>query len=101
MTSGASVMQQRAASNGQTFARITSLFDTTDPHVYVTVSLICVSFRALKAGMQRPLLVCPQHQDYKTCRLVAALGALQALYMVRKRSSRDGIQAFSHFMSFG
>lgn len=71
----------------------------SDP--YVTVSLICVSSRALKAGMQRPLLVCPQHQDYKTCRLVAALGALQALYMVRKRSSRDGIQAFSHFMSFG
>lgn len=60
-----------------------------------------MSFRALKAGMQRPLLVCPQHTDYKTCRLVAALGALQALYMVRKHSSRDGILAFSHLMSFG
>lgn len=40
-------------------------------------------FRALKAGMQRPLLVCPQHKDYKNSTLVAALGALHALYMVR------------------
>uniref|UniRef100_A0A3Q3FI52 Zgc:152830 n=1 Tax=Labrus bergylta TaxID=56723 RepID=A0A3Q3FI52_9LABR len=37
--------------------------------------------RALKAGMQRPLLVCPPHKDYKNCNIVAALGALQALYM--------------------
>lgn len=37
--------------------------------------------RALKAGMQRPLLVCPPHKDYKNSTLVAALGALQALYM--------------------
>ncbi|TNM89407.1 hypothetical protein fugu_003641 [Takifugu bimaculatus] len=37
--------------------------------------------RALKAGMQRPLLVCPPHKDYKNSSLVAALGALQALYM--------------------
>lgn len=37
--------------------------------------------RALKAGMQRPLLVCPPHADYKSNTLVAALGALQALYM--------------------
>lgn len=42
----------------------------------------CV-FRALKAGMQRPLLVCPAHKDYKNSTLVAALGALHALYMVR------------------
>ncbi|KAK5909688.1 hypothetical protein CesoFtcFv8_003596 [Champsocephalus esox] len=37
--------------------------------------------RALKAGMQRPLLVCPPHKDYKNSSMVAALGALQALYM--------------------
>nr|XP_046243869.1 putative aminopeptidase W07G4.4 [Scatophagus argus] len=37
--------------------------------------------RALKAGMQRPLLVCPPHKDYKNSTMVAALGALQALYM--------------------
>uniref|UniRef100_A0A3Q2Q085 Zgc:152830 n=1 Tax=Fundulus heteroclitus TaxID=8078 RepID=A0A3Q2Q085_FUNHE len=40
--------------------------------------------RALKAGMQRPLLVCPPHRDYKNSALAAALGALHALYMVRK-----------------
>lgn len=37
--------------------------------------------RALKAGMQRPLLVCPPHGDYEKSTLVAALGALHALYM--------------------
>ncbi|XP_068594463.1 putative aminopeptidase W07G4.4 [Brachionichthys hirsutus] len=37
--------------------------------------------RALKAGIKRPLLVCPPHKDYKNSALVAALGALQALYM--------------------
>ncbi|XP_056275560.1 putative aminopeptidase W07G4.4 [Pseudoliparis swirei] len=37
--------------------------------------------RAMKAGMQRPLLVCPPHQDYKNSSMVAALGALHALYM--------------------
>ncbi|XP_061585434.1 putative aminopeptidase W07G4.4 [Cololabis saira] len=37
--------------------------------------------RALKAGMQRPLLVCPPHKDYKNSTLVAVLGALHALYM--------------------
>ncbi|XP_070690469.1 putative aminopeptidase W07G4.4 [Pempheris klunzingeri] len=37
--------------------------------------------RALKAGMQRPLLVCPPHKDYKESSVVAALGALHALYM--------------------
>ncbi|XP_044231811.1 putative aminopeptidase W07G4.4 [Thunnus albacares] len=37
--------------------------------------------RALKAGMQRPLLVCPPHKDYNNSTLVAALGALHALYM--------------------
>jgi hypothetical protein len=37
----------------------------------------------MKAGMQRPLLVCPPHKDYETSTLVAALGALHALYMVR------------------
>ncbi|XP_061623612.1 putative aminopeptidase W07G4.4 [Phyllopteryx taeniolatus] len=37
--------------------------------------------RALKAGMQRPILVCPPHKDYKNSTLVAALGALHALYM--------------------
>uniref|UniRef100_A0A3Q3WPM1 Cytosol aminopeptidase domain-containing protein n=1 Tax=Mola mola TaxID=94237 RepID=A0A3Q3WPM1_MOLML len=37
--------------------------------------------RALKAGMKRPLLVCPPHKDYKNSSMVAALGALQALYM--------------------
>ncbi|KAG5840513.1 hypothetical protein ANANG_G00189600 [Anguilla anguilla] len=37
--------------------------------------------RALKAGMQRPLLVCPPHRSYENGPLVAALGALHALYM--------------------
>ncbi|XP_030593412.1 putative aminopeptidase W07G4.4 [Archocentrus centrarchus] len=37
--------------------------------------------RALKAGMQRPLLVCPPHANYRNCTLAAALGALHALYM--------------------
>lgn len=40
--------------------------------------------RAMKAGMQRPLLVCPPHADYEKSPLVAALGALHALYMVGK-----------------
>lgn len=34
--------------------------------------------------MQRPLLVCPPHSDYEKSPLVAALGALHALYMVGK-----------------
>uniref|UniRef100_A0A8C9SBL4 Zgc:152830 n=1 Tax=Scleropages formosus TaxID=113540 RepID=A0A8C9SBL4_SCLFO len=37
--------------------------------------------RALKAGMQRPLLVCPKHGGYEQSPLVAALGALHALYV--------------------
>uniref|UniRef100_A0A8C5DL62 Putative aminopeptidase W07G4.4 n=1 Tax=Gouania willdenowi TaxID=441366 RepID=A0A8C5DL62_GOUWI len=37
--------------------------------------------RALKAGMQRPLLLCPPHKDYNNSTLAAALGALHALYM--------------------
>ncbi|XP_034026566.1 putative aminopeptidase W07G4.4 isoform X2 [Thalassophryne amazonica] len=37
--------------------------------------------RALKAGMQRPLLICPPHPAYEMSTLVAALGALHALYM--------------------
>lgn len=44
-----------------------------------------LTFRALKAGMQHPLLVCPPHKDYKNSSVVAALGALQALYMVKKQ----------------
>ncbi|XP_023694347.1 putative aminopeptidase W07G4.4 [Paramormyrops kingsleyae] len=36
--------------------------------------------RALKAGMQRPLLVCPQHSLYEMSPLAAALGALHVLY---------------------
>ncbi|KAI1900898.1 hypothetical protein AGOR_G00054580 [Albula goreensis] len=37
--------------------------------------------RAMKAGMQRPLLVCPPHSGYENGPLVAVLGALHALYM--------------------
>uniref|UniRef100_A0A8C7I653 Zgc:152830 n=1 Tax=Oncorhynchus kisutch TaxID=8019 RepID=A0A8C7I653_ONCKI len=37
--------------------------------------------RAMKAGMQRPLLVCPRHSSYDKSIMVAALGALHALYM--------------------
>lgn len=37
--------------------------------------------------MQRPLLVCPPHKDYKNSSVVAALGALQALYMVRGKKT--------------
>ncbi len=36
--------------------------------------------------MQRPLLVCPPHKDYKNSAIVAALGALQGLYMVSKHT---------------
>ncbi|XP_026125680.1 putative aminopeptidase W07G4.4 [Carassius auratus] len=36
--------------------------------------------RALKAGMQRPLLVCPPHSSYAKSTLVAVLGALHVLY---------------------
>ena len=48
----------------------------------------------MKAGMKRPLLVCPPHKDYKNSSMVAALGALQVLYMVRKGSSGAGTRAF-------
>ncbi|KAG7273147.1 hypothetical protein CRUP_034545 [Coryphaenoides rupestris] len=41
----------------------------------------CGIKRAMKAGMQRPLLVCPPHNDYEKSPLAAALGALHALYM--------------------
>ncbi|KAM9476161.1 putative aminopeptidase W07G4.4 [Clarias gariepinus] len=37
--------------------------------------------RAMKAGMQRPLLVCPPHSAHKKNTLVALLGALHALYL--------------------
>ncbi|XP_027007319.1 putative aminopeptidase W07G4.4 isoform X2 [Tachysurus fulvidraco] len=37
--------------------------------------------RAMKAGMQRPLLVCPAHSTYKMNTLAAVLGALHALYL--------------------
>ncbi|XP_036383475.1 putative aminopeptidase W07G4.4 [Megalops cyprinoides] len=37
--------------------------------------------RAMKAGVQRPLLVCPPHSSYENTPLVATLGALHALYM--------------------
>ncbi|KAJ8286176.1 hypothetical protein GJAV_G00035390 [Gymnothorax javanicus] len=37
--------------------------------------------RAMKAGMKRPLLVCPPHSAYQNGPLVALLGALQVLYM--------------------
>ncbi|XP_036434331.1 putative aminopeptidase W07G4.4 [Colossoma macropomum] len=37
--------------------------------------------RAIKAGIQRPLLVCPPHSSYERSTLVAVLGALQVLYM--------------------
>lgn len=66
-------------------------------HQQVTLSSCssaCPPFRALKAGMKRPLLVCPPHKDYKNSSMVAALGALQALYMVRKGSSRADTRAF-------
>uniref|UniRef100_A0A8C1BPM0 Zgc:152830 n=2 Tax=Cyprinus carpio TaxID=7962 RepID=A0A8C1BPM0_CYPCA len=36
--------------------------------------------RAMKAGMQRPLLVCPPHSSYAKNTLVAVLGALHVLY---------------------
>lgn len=79
------------ASNGQWMAA-----DFIFPVVFHISGFLCVPlpshsslslFRALKAGMQRPLLVCPPHRDYKNSTMVAALGALQALYMVRKHST--------------
>lgn len=56
-----------------------------DPHLYGSCCFFdFLTFRALKAGMQSPLLVCPPHKDYKHSSVAAALGALQALYMVKK-----------------
>lgn len=53
--------------------------------ILLSASLTCVFLpRALKAGMQRPLLVCPPHKDYPNSATVAALGALHALYTVRR-----------------
>ncbi|XP_041087938.1 putative aminopeptidase W07G4.4 [Polyodon spathula] len=37
--------------------------------------------RALKSGMQSPLLVCPPHSTFKESTLVSVLGALHALYV--------------------
>ncbi|XP_028851948.1 putative aminopeptidase W07G4.4 [Denticeps clupeoides] len=37
--------------------------------------------RALRAGLQRPLLVCPPHSSYERSTLAAVLGALQVLYL--------------------
>uniref|UniRef100_A0A8C3A3X3 Zgc:152830 n=1 Tax=Cyclopterus lumpus TaxID=8103 RepID=A0A8C3A3X3_CYCLU len=51
--------------------------------------------RALKAGMQRPLLVCPPHKDYKNSTVVAALGALHALYMPLE--VREGNVKLTHY----
>uniref|UniRef100_A0A3Q3M5S6 Zgc:152830 n=1 Tax=Mastacembelus armatus TaxID=205130 RepID=A0A3Q3M5S6_9TELE len=59
--------------------------------------------RALKAGMQRPLLVCPPHKDYKNSSLVAALGALHALYMpleVREGNAKPTNHKVFHLISF-
>lgn len=89
MTSDASAMQQSTASNGQLMAAH-CFYLSVSWLVYLQVSLPSCSsacpFRALKTGMQRPLLVCPPHKDYKHSTMVAALGALQALYMVRKNT---------------
>lgn len=84
MTSDVLVTQPATPSNGH----------LTAPHLFMRVLPLCVIFcwskyffflySALKAGMQRPLLVCPPHKAYKNSTLVAALGALHALYTVRK-----------------
>jgi len=44
-------------------------------------------FRAIKAGVQTPLLVLPTHPRYKNAGLVTLLGALEALYVVSIRTS--------------
>lgn len=94
--SGASAMQHSAASKGQLMKAFFFFLSFPFSVSYCPYCFACVCvcpFRALKAGMQRPLLVCPPHKDYKNSTMAAALGALQALYMVRKRtnsfSSRD------------
>ncbi|XP_068166693.1 putative aminopeptidase W07G4.4 [Antennarius striatus] len=51
--------------------------------------------RALKAGIKRPLLVCPPHKDYKNSALVAALGALQSLY--KPLEVREGNKKLSNY----
>lgn len=82
-------MRQSAGSKGQTIADDFSFSGDIEIPAFSYVPVFgCFqfsSFRALKAGMQRPLLVCPPHKDYKNSSLVAALGALQALYMVKKK----------------
>ncbi|XP_076849946.1 putative aminopeptidase W07G4.4 [Brachyhypopomus gauderio] len=53
--------------------------------------------RAMKAGMQRPLLVCPPHNNYEKSTLVAVLGALQALYMpLELREVKLSLQSSPH-----
>lgn len=83
MTSGASATQQAMAWSGQSAVHFFSfLFCLFWP---ASGQTSCLSLRrALKAGMQRPLLVCPPHKDYPNSGTVAALGALHALYMVRR-----------------
>ncbi|MGH0136834.1 UNVERIFIED_CONTAM: hypothetical protein FKN15_019826 [Acipenser sinensis] len=52
--------------------------------------------RALKAGMQSPLLVCPAHSTFKESTLVSVLGALHALYVVSAdREQERNIQGLS------
>lgn len=46
--------------------------------------------RALKAGIKCPLLILPTPCDaYPQCDLVALLGALEALYVVRIKNRRN------------
>lgn len=84
MISDALVMRQSVASKGQAIDFSFSV-DLSGPCIFGSSYFFFyfLFFRALKAGMQRPLLVCPPHKDYKNSSVVSALGALQALYMVK------------------
>ena len=44
--------------------------------------ILCICFRALKAGVKSPLLVVPSYERFKQVELVTILGALEALYVV-------------------
>ncbi|KAK7146320.1 hypothetical protein R3I93_013917 [Phoxinus phoxinus] len=56
--------------------------------------------RAMKTGMQCPLLVCPPHTSYAKNTLTAVLGALQILYMpLEVRESKPSKPSSGHKVS--
>lgn len=95
-----------AASNGIKRSAMAGIFLFSSlpfraSHLWFKCFFPFLTSRALKAGMQRPLFVCPPHKDYKNSSLVAALGALQALYMVKKKKKIQSYSAVWMVFEFG